>query len=113
MGDDVLAEEPLGAFVGGRRESDDAGGGEVFEDLAPPAIDRPVTFVDHDQVEVVRRECGVRPRRGNVRKSVLCVRIGGIGLVFVVGRSRLALEERIESLDRRNDDGRLRRFGVG
>lgn len=32
---------------------------EVFQDVSPDTVDRPMRFVDHDQVERFRRQLGI------------------------------------------------------
>ena len=76
---------------------------EVFQDIAPHAVDRPVTLVDDDGVEELRRNDWV-VRNGNGR---LVERAGifKFGLLFVVVLNLGSTgQDGIEPLDRCDDD---------
>ena len=97
-------EEAEGVLGGGGGEADEVGV-EVLEHLAPQRVDRPVALVDEDHVEVFRWDGGVVDDRQ--RLLARGTRSLELGAVFQLGRKiRLALEHRIEPLDRR--DGHLR-----
>ena len=108
--DQVLVEEPEG-LLGGRRGEPDEERVEVLQHLPPDRIYGAVALVDDDDVEVLRRVGGVvddRQRFGDRTGARLELR-----RCFVLRREiGLALEHRIEALDRGDDHLAGRADGV-
>ena len=97
----VLVEEPEGLLRRRRGEPDEEGV-EVLQHLPPDGVDGAVAFVDDDDVEVLRRAGRVVDDRQRFAR-----RRGGrleLRRRLVVRRERgLALQHRIEALDRGDD----------
>ena len=98
---DVLVKEAVRVLRGRRREAEQVRI-EIFENLAPERIDAPVTLVDEDDVEELRRDrLAVDDRQRLPRHSLIVERRV---LLQVRVEIRLALQDRVEALDRRDDD---------
>ena len=104
FGDDVLAEEAVGAAVGCGGEADEEGL-EVVEDLAPEVVDRAVALIDDDEIEKLGRDLGVV---GDGERFAFAV--GGVlgGVLVLSGCVEFgALENRIHPLNGGDADLRI------
>jgi len=99
IADDVLLEETVGAVVRRSREADQKRI-EVIEHLLPEIVDRPVAFIDDDEVEELDRDLvAVDDRHGLLRPGELLA-----GCVPPRPRQEARPEDRIEALDRADAD---------
>ncbi len=95
----VLLEPGIGVAVRCGGEADDRGV-EILQHLAPEAVDRAVAFIHHDHIEKLRRDQRAVHHRLRTAHQGRAVAIKGRFLLQLLGKLRLALEDRIQPLDR-------------
>ena len=99
LGDQVACRKTHRVQRRRRRQPDDEGV-EIFEHLTPCAVDRAVAFIGDDQVEALDRD-----RRVVTHEPLRLAPAGLETRLLLVFFGQLAAgQQRIDALDRRNDD---------